>query len=238
MTPDNIDDLLEQSEEGVWLIKNETHLNKWVRESKRLDHDRGLVPLAQSHIVRGTIAIDVGAFIGDHAIAYLESVGPDGLCVAYEPHPVSCECLRRNCPRAVTFQCAVGDKVGPTLLTPLLDNVGMSFTGPEGKLEVNLTTLDHDFSQILEPLAWKPVSFIKIDVEGREIEVLRGATKLITQYRPVIIFEINKTCMARAAHTNLELIQFMAEHGYITEVIPRGFNWDSEMADILCVHEK
>lgn len=231
---EQVDALLEISEDGIWLIKGETHLNVWCRETHRLDHDQNLLPQVLPYIRPGTVVIDVGAFIGDHTIAYLKQTGPDGMVVAYEPHPVSFECLSRNCPQAVNIQSAVGQAVGKTFLNPEEGNVGASWTSPEGSLEVNMTTLDHDLSHLLTPLGRHPVSFIKIDVEGREIEVLIGATNIISQYHPAILFELNKDPLERAGHSKMEIIQFLNEFGYRTEIVSGG-GWDFGCADILCL---
>jgi FkbM family methyltransferase len=227
--------LLEETPQGIWVVKNESPLSDWVRQSGRLDHDQTLIPKACQYISPHSVVIDVGANIGDHTIAYCRATGPEGIVIAYEPHPLACECLRRNCPEALAFQCAVGATIGQTPFSPEPCNVGASFLSEEATMMVNITTLDSDFSKILSPLGWKKVSLIKIDAEGAEPEVLQGAEQLITQYRPVLVLEINMPALARRGHNDGEIRAFMEKHGYRIELIPPDFGWSLPQFDILCL---
>jgi len=228
--------LLEQTPCGAWVIVGESHLNKWVRETGRLDHDLSLLPEICRYITPNSVVIDVGANIGDHTIAYLRATGPNGIVIAYEPHPLACECLRRNCPEALAFQCAVGAEVGRCQYSPEPYNVGASFLSEQGEDTVIMTTLDSDFNQILSPLGWKSVSMIKIDVEGSEPEVLKGAERLITQYRPILCVEINHATLARRGYTFEDVKSFMETHGYQIQLFPYNqFGWDHGQYDIICL---
>lgn len=226
--------MIEQTPEGYWVIQGETHMNGWVRECKRLDHDQHMIPIACAQITRGTVVIDVGANIGTHTIAYLQACGPEGLVVAYEPNPVAFACLERNCPTAMLMKCAVGEKLDTCKLNALVDNVGASYLSPDGEVPVMRTSLDRDFKNILAPAGWKTISFIKIDVEGCEPEVLRGAEKLITQYRPIILLEVNPGALERQNHKAKEIADFMEAHLYQIQFIPETCNWGSPQSELLC----
>ena len=159
-----ISDRLHQTPQGVWTIKGDTHFSKWAWESGRLDHDVGFTHLVASYITPDSVAIDVGANIGSHTIAYLRKGGVDGTVLAYEPNPLPFECLKRNCPTAICRPLAVGERIGMEHLRQCDENVGMSHLSQSG-IEVEMTTLDHDVLQNLQ-MSWKRVSLIKIDVEG------------------------------------------------------------------------
>jgi FkbM family methyltransferase len=219
--------MIERTPEGYWVVVGETHLNVWVRETRRLDHDRYLIPIAQSHITRGSTVIDVGANIGSHTIAYLESTGPEGKVFAYDPHPDSFSCLILNCPEAVTKQCAIGAVNGVDHLTMHPGNLGASFLSREG-IEVPMTTLDTELNNGVYP---GHISFIKIDVEGCEVEVLFGAEKLITEHRPVLMIEINNSHLLRRGHSYGEMFSFIKTHSYNTEFFPPQGNWDYPQCD-------
>lgn len=226
---------LEQTQEGFWVIKNETHLNKWVRETKRLDHDQYLIPQIIRYISLNSVVIDVGANIGDHTIAYCNATGPNGIVIGYEPHPLAVECLRRNVPACLAFQCAVGASVGQVSFAADPANVGASHLSDGGDTVVQMTTLDSEFAQILSPLGWKTVSFIKIDVEGSEPEVLQGAERLITLYRPAILLEVNLGALERRGHTGDEIKDFMEKHQYRMLFIPPQHSWTDDQSDVLCL---
>jgi hypothetical protein len=60
---------------GFAVLENDQWISRWAEEEGRLDHDQNMLPLILKHIYRGDTVVDVGAFIGDHTIAYSEKVG-------------------------------------------------------------------------------------------------------------------------------------------------------------------
>ena len=234
-TSKEIDDQIELTPEGISVLKFETHMNKWVRDCHRLDHDQFLIPFACQYIKPGTVVIDVGAFIGDHTIAYLRAAGADGIVCAYEMNPVAFECLKRNCPKALHFNCAVGDKCGRVSYHLEPGNFGASHLSEHGEKETIITTLDHDFRELLDPLGWKTVSLIKIDVEGTEVQVLKGADKLITKYRPHLLIEINHLRLKSMGYSHLDVCTFLSNHDYRVQFVPDHATWDTEQFDILAI---
>ena len=114
------------------------------------------------------------------------------------------------------------------------ENVGMSHLSQSG-IEVEVTTLDHDVLQNLQ-MGWKRVSLIKIDVEGCEPEVLRGADDLIWKDEPVIVLEVNNSALARRGHKHEEITDFLYEHGYTYRFYQPGCTMEtSEQSDIICI---
>lgn len=231
---------IEQTAHGFWVVKGDLWLGRWVHETGRLDQcdplysDPSIIEAASAHIKPRSVVIDVGANIGSHTIAYLKAAGPGGVVLAYEPNPLAFECLRLNCPEAVAFQCAVGDIVGHANLVTVIDNAGMSHIAPEGET-VRMTTIDEDFDTILRTLRDRTVSLIKIDVEGCEPEVLNGALGLIIRQRPVLQMEINHLALSKRGHTHLEIVEFLARHGYQVTFLPNHYNWGTAQSDIMCI---
>lgn len=223
--------MIEQTPEGWWVVHGETHLNVWVRETRRLDHDAYMIPIACSYIKKGSTVIDVGANIGSHTIAYLEATGPEGKVFAYDPHPDSFSCLRLNCPNAVTKQCAIGDHNGQDHLTMADGNLGASFLSEEG-IEVPITTLDTELLNGIYP-SDIPVSFIKIDVEGCESEVLHGAEELIRKHNPVMMLEISNAHLQRRGHSTMDIFSFMNSNSYVAKFFPPESNWDYPQCDAI-----
>lgn len=224
--------MIEQTREGHWVIQGDQWMGKWVHETQRLDHDQYSIPIACSNIVPGTIVIDVGANIGSHTAAYLQACGRHGTVVAYEPNPEPFQCLSRNCSRALCYEMAVGEIVGTGHLIQEFPNVGASFLGPAGH-KVVITTLDVHTLGVLCSLLEKPVSFIKIDVEGCEPEVLKGGEELITKYRPVIMLEINNGALKRREHNYMEIFEFMNRHSYLSSFFPPDNTWESAQSDVV-----
>jgi len=84
------------------------------------------------------------------------------------------------------------------------------------------------------------VSLLKIDVEGCEPEVLRGAREIIKESQPVIWFEQNPEALQRQGHSIDEVRDLIAELGYhVVRFYPDGSSWNGSpdqksQCDILC----
>jgi len=78
------------------------------------------------------------------------------------------------------------------------------------KIKANLKTLDnwHLENDI------GAIDFIKIDVEGYEYFVLEGASKILSNYRPAVIFELNQLTLTLADKEIEDYLYFAKEHNY------------------------
>jgi len=206
---------------GVAVLEGDSHLGKWVQEHGRLDCDPAAA-LAADFIRPGTSVVDVGASIGDHTVTYLRRAAR---VWAFEPNPDAFNCLRHNCPAAKSFNVALGSKPGLLYWVPVAPNYGASHLSREpqqGALQVPVWRLD-DLKVGL------PVSLIKIDVEGWEIEVLRGARQTIQRDRPVLLVEVSGH-LRRVGASSTELLDLIVGLGYSVESAldgPRNEQWDA-----------
>jgi FkbM family methyltransferase len=218
-------DEIARTPEGWWVLKNDTHLSRWVEEGKRLDHDTPVLGILDPFIRPGSTVIDVGAAIGDHTLFYLKKTGPDGKVIAIEPHPIQYECLIRNCPQADSYSYALGDKRETVFLFMQPDIVaGSRLIDPELQWPGRWVE-----KALLDDLPFKKdqVSLIKIDVEGCEPEVLRGGRETILASRPAIWLEINPIALGRQGHTVKEIQDFFSENDYeVARSYPDGAGWD------------
>lgn len=145
-------------------------------------------------ITPGASVIDVGANIGLSALELARAVGPDGAVIACEPHPDTMNRLRDNLARngikqVSLVQSAIGAKVGFVTFhqsaQPTLSSASMLPPDYERSFEVPATTLD----TIWKSRGRATISALKIDVEGGELDVLRGAAELLADQRPAILLE-------------------------------------------------
>lgn len=149
-----------------------------------------------SLIRAGDTVVDVGANIGTHTVAFAAAATNTGQVISFEPQPVVAKVLRHNLlangfPEVVVHQKGVAEKKGfmhielPTYHEKA--NVGAAFLSKEvrnNSLKVSVTKLD--------ALALKQCRLIKIDTEGMGIKVLRGASELIRETRPLISLELDE----------------------------------------------
>jgi FkbM family methyltransferase len=231
-------DNIVQTKEGWWVLRDDTHLSRWVEEAQRLDHDRPVLDKLVPYCKPGSVVYDLGAAIGDHTIAYLDAVGPQGIVIAFEPHPLQFSCLIKNCPKALCLPYAVGETEDHVWLFNQPDIVaGSRLIDPARQWPMSrCRRVTIDTNCLLDP----PVSFIKIDIEGCEPEALRGARKTITRHRPAIWTEINPEALQRQGHTANELRDVLENQlGYrVEEFYPEGASWDGyegAQCDALCL---
>jgi len=143
-------------------------------------------------------AIDVGAHRGLYSLYLERIVGPDRLHL-FEPVPELHRYLRRLFPRAHVHSVALSDAPGEsTLSVPVIQ--GRQFVsratlqpdleevGATGRSQLPVVTRRLD--DYLEDGTLHDVGFLKIDVEGHELQVLRGAQRLLRTSRPVLLVEI------------------------------------------------
>ena len=146
----------------------------------------------------GEAVIDIGAHTGRHAIPLAKKIGPTGLLYAFEPIPVIRNQLNESIyanglnnvavlPFALSTKREVADF---TYIPNLPEESGLKqrhvyndVPSEFQKIKVGVFRLDD-----LIPLNIR-IGFIKIDVEGGELDVLRGASKVLEASRPIVAFE-------------------------------------------------
>lgn len=145
----------------------------------------------------GDVVLDVGANVGFYSLLAARAAGKAGRVVAFEPLQRNVERLRRHLElnhlsEVEVIQAAVSDSSGVRWFskgeyeaTGRLDS--------SGEIEVAALSLDDFHAQGKLPR----VDVIKIDVEGAELEVLRGAARVLTALRPCLVVELHNPEMDR-----------------------------------------
>lgn len=143
--------------------------------------------LFPKHVKPGTTVIDAGAHIGTHTLSLARAAGPEGRVYAFEPQKKIYRELVFNLrlngtSNVVPMRFALGRSAGVIEMSPTLaGNEGGTAVGKGG---------DKAELRPLDSFGFRNLSFIKIDVEGFEDEVLEGARLTIARNRPVILIEI------------------------------------------------
>lgn len=167
--------------------------------------NEGLLNIARAFVDKGSVVVDIGAHIGTFAIPISAKVGK---VVAFEPSHDAFSLLSRNAKEnSVSPQLvnkALGSKKGSgTLLVRNASNAGANTLVSGG--DISITTLDEEVSH---------ADFIKIDVEGMELDVLKGGARLIERARPVVVFEVNLSQLRAHGTSPRALERFFTGHGY------------------------
>lgn len=141
------------------------------------DYNREELDFLRSHLPAGGVAVDVGANVGTFALPLARHVGPDGLVIAIEPHPVTHARLRFNRDASGLSQvrlvaAAAGDSDGEVMIETDGDNLGASHivVGTAGADAFKVPSMR--LQAILDQAGATKVDVLKIDVEGFEDRVL------------------------------------------------------------------
>jgi FkbM family methyltransferase len=164
------------------------------------------------------MTLDVGSNRGVYVLAALPfSKG----VIAFEPQPHLASFLRRFLPRRVrVLEVAASHTNGnATLLVPAdprsHPEARLSAPG-DGSLSAAGEYLEFTVEKKrLDDIVIDPVGLIKIDVEGHELSVLKGASKLIESYRPNILIEIEERHRAGALISTFRWFEDKRYRGYV-----------------------
>jgi FkbM family methyltransferase len=176
----------------------------------------------------GQTALDVGANVGWHTLLMARQVGPEGRVCAFEPNQTTRARLLdaaaanalthvRVDPRGVA-ECSGRRRFRAPAAGDLWDGTGR-LVGDGAGTDIDCVSLD-DFAAEERLDA---VGLLKIDVEGWELAVLRGARRVLAAFRPAIVFEYDPAYVVRCGGTGLALSTFLAESRYVMfELVPEG----------------
>jgi FkbM family methyltransferase len=175
----------------------------------------------------GSIAIDVGANVGVMTIPLARAVGPDGAVIAVEPLAENVRRLQANAvlnglTNIVVRQVAASQHEGridfqiaedPAYGSTRSISPGMARAGV---MSVESVPLDKIWADLGSPA----VSVVKIDVEGAEAGVIRGASTLLERDRPVLMLE------ASTASDLAQLTDLLKLHGYSEQPMDGFMPWN------------
>ncbi|MGA7779324.1 MAG: FkbM family methyltransferase [Paraburkholderia sp.] len=179
-----------------------------------------------SMVREGDTVIDVGAYIGTHALAFARHVGESGRVVSIEAQSTSFEVLSRNIAangvKHVRLEHAVASATAKDELIPSIDIESPASYGSASLRDVlvpGVHTNGHEGASgrpeglairsiAVDDLDVSSCALIKIDVEGMEDMVLRGAGRTIGRCQPAIYAECN------SLEDGLRSLALLKEYGY------------------------
>ena len=176
----------------------------------------------------GALIIDAGANFGHYSLTAAGKVGANGLVIGFEPHPETYAMLsanRRLLPHEnfIAVEAGLGALDGTIDLYTDLGNPGghsnyeWNRRDRDGNARpVDIVSLDSYLSKRDDD---RPVSVIKIDVQGAEMDVLRGAAGTIEGDRPTVLCEVSPDALTGAGSGVEELLGFFSDRDYRAEVI-------------------
>lgn len=161
----------------------------WAHRRNHLD-DKHVKLLLSFFLRSDSNCLDVGAHRGVF-LTHFRRVAPDGLHIAYEPLPDLCAALRVRFPEMDVRQRALSDEEGETTFVQVYDAPAYSGLKHPTRLDGMKTQTITVETECLDnhlPEGWLP-DFVKIDVEGAEALVIRGAMRALRSAMPLMAFE-------------------------------------------------
>lgn len=169
-------------------------------------------------VKEGDVALDIGANIGYFSALLGRKVGASGRVVAFEPVPTTARQLEltkaaNNSNNLTIFECGLGRQKttasihydeaisGNSSLYARASSAGAIST------QIEIETLDGLFAQKKIPRC----QFVKMDVEGHEMETLAGGRNYLRESNPYILYEFNSETAGLAGYTLRDLVSLINE---------------------------
>lgn len=188
--------------------------------------ERGTQNALRKWVKPSSLVLDIGANIGAHSLPLAQLVGPSGRVLSFEPTDYAYRKLCRNldlnpglASRVTTFHCFLAEKddgVTPTSIYsswPLTGNEDLH-AKHQGQAMPTNTARTVRIDSILAEMGNPVVHLVKLDVDGFETDVLRGATALLRDSRPVFLMELSPYVLDERGSSLEELLACFAPHDY------------------------
>jgi FkbM family methyltransferase len=166
----------------------------------------------------GDVVLDVGANIGYFSLLCAKWLRGRGAVYALEPFPSTMRRLERNLelnPKLSSLvrlrATAISDFVGSiSMSTPDEGNSGCNYLSECGDGDMAVTTLD----AFAQQECFSRIDLIKVDVEGSEVALLKGARGTLERFRPLVMIEINPGALRRFEQTAGDVVSLLGKYRY------------------------
>jgi len=218
---------------GVWLPDSDTHFERHLLKGPTYNNHGTyqFEKLMEAVKLTGSrhTAIDIGAHVGLWSMVlkdYFEHIA------SFEPVPAHLLCFHANLKGAIDYgqgegnveihPFALGNREKKIFINPTPDNTGNAHVETmksETTIEVQQYRLDDCVEDFMIP---PPISFIKIDVEGYELEVVRGGERTIKAHKPVIVIEQKPGNATKYGFRNTEALELLIKWGAKVKWVKNG----------------
>jgi len=174
----------------------------------------------------GSLVLDIGANVGAHTLRLASLVGPNGQVFAFEPTDFAFGKLQRNlslnpqlASRVLPFNCFLTES-GETDVPGAIYSSWPLVGGTElhakhlGREMRTASARAQSLDSALSEHAGRKVQLVKLDVDGYECQVLRGASRMLRIDRPIFVMELAPYVLEERGSSLAELLSFFVPHGY------------------------
>lgn len=209
--------------EGWWLPDEDQHIEEKLKEDTRMNRGSNFqteqrdysLAVAAKFSKRRRTAIDIGGHVGLWSVDLCDFFNG---AIIFEPVPQFRECLVKNLKEKVDkknytiMPFALGNKPGAHQEIKLKlgeGNTGDTHIAEDGEVTAEIKRLDN--------FGFKEIDYIKIDAEGYELEILKGAEWTLVENKPMIVVEIKDKHFQRYGVEFRDCKKHLEDRGYVLE---------------------
>ena len=185
-------------------------------------------------VKRDMVLFDVGSNVGETLLNFAKLTGDNGKVYGFEPVPYSFSKCSNNISlnrfsNVSLAQIALSNKEETLFFQDTNNNnsggVFMNRKNSPGSNEVEGVTLD----AYVERLGITKIDLIKVDVEGFETNVFKGASETCKKFRPKLFVEVDDVNLKSQGSSAIELIELITSYGYQISKIDSAVAWDQPL---------
>jgi FkbM family methyltransferase len=219
-----------------------------------LPYDPETAELIAASVKPGDYVIDVGANIGIFTSQLAHRVGPSGRVFAFEASPVHFQTVKRNIElqglsqvKLNNFALADKESVAMHFTTRSSGSLVSDYSQFGMELRETNQVQTRRLDDVLSDEEARRVTFMKIDVDGNEIDVLRGSENVLRLSHARLLVEVSERAQELAGTTALALLEIISSFGYWFQIANEApiadvrktldrVNSQPVFCDVLCIH--
>ena len=194
---------------GLYLPDDDKYFGKIFEKEGGFQLDR--LAKALSYVTNFDLAIDAGAHVGSWTRVMAERFNK---VHAFEPVKDTYDCLKKNIAEYSNVQCmrcALGSRLG------FVDIEWDSKYEVQGNTGSKFVSINDEFGKTsmirLDGINFSALDFLKLDVEGAEYDVLKGAEQTVLRHKPVILLEVKKGYAKRFGRKDMDVVELVESFG-------------------------
>ena len=227
---------------GARRFRFDESLRRW-----NFDGEEEVRQAISEHLPAAGTAIDIGANFGMHTLIMADCVGSEGHVVAFEPIQANLDLLRRNVRlnhfnhRVTVIDSAVSDLMTDHLeMTMMSDSLEPSAaisteSTSESDKQKTIRVRNQSLDGAAELNEWGDNCFVKIDVEGAELSVLRSGENFLQEARPKLLIEVHDYALPQFGASTKDVYSFLEQRNYDIRQISDMNNHNGEYHHVVAL---